>query len=562
MSKLKLNITMSLDGFVAGPDQSARESDRYPRPGAPWLAASAQGVPREARGGGRRGQRQHAVCRGHPRRRRRDHHGPKHVRGWSGIVGRVMAGLVGRRSTLSSSRVRPHEPSARVARASRRNDVPFRHGRDRIGARTGTGSSRREGGLTGGWGVGGAAIPRRGSPRRDRRLDRSGPARRRRSAVRTSRGCEARAGRVGRGARCDPHPICPGVARRSGKRQLFGVVARDPPGAELLELQAVDQERLAGPEARRARGRCATGAARSRGASGRRRARSPRPRGTTPRGRSRARSGTARRAGCGRGCSARRRRRVKTSTPQHSFGASSAACACSSARIAAGTTTRASLSIDSSTSSALQKSPERYFQPPSASTATTTEPSGSSLGDAARDVDDRAGRDAGEDPLAVEQRVHRGDRLGVRDEELPVELRDVEDRRHVAVLERAQAHHRVAGQRLGGGDDDVRERLAHARARCPSASRRCRGRRRARRRAAGRARSRRRCPRSGRAGSTRSRTGRASCSADPRRPSPAPAAPRRSSPRSRASRRSSAPKSSSTSRRSGVAFAGITHVSL
>ena len=131
--------------------------------------------------------------------------------GWSGIVGRVMAGLVGRRSTLSSSRVRPHEPPARVARAARRNDVPFRHGRDRIGARTGTGSSRREGGLSGGWGVGGAAIPRRGPARRDRRFDRSGPARRRRSAVRASRSCDARAGRVGRGARCDPHPIRPGL---------------------------------------------------------------------------------------------------------------------------------------------------------------------------------------------------------------------------------------------------------------------------------------------------------------------------------------------------------------
>src|SRR6185312_12517939 len=36
------------------------------------------------------------------------------------------------------------------------------------------------------------------------------------------------------------------------------------------------------------------------------------------------------------------------------------------------------LSIDSSTFSARQKSPERYFQPPSASTHATTEPSGSS----------------------------------------------------------------------------------------------------------------------------------------------------------------------------------------
>ena len=68
----------------------------------------------------------------------------------------------------------------------------------------------------------------------------------------------------------------------------------------------------------------------------------------------------------------------------------------------------------------------------------------------------------GEDRLLVDQRAHAGERLLVRDEQLPVELRDVEDRRDVAVLERAEAHHGVARQRLGGGDDDVREGLANA----------------------------------------------------------------------------------------------------
>jgi hypothetical protein len=83
---------------------------------------------------------------------------------------------------------------------------------------------------------------------------------------------------------------------------------------------------------------------------------------------------------------------------------------------------------------------------------------------------------------------------------LPVELRDVEDRRHVAVLERAEAHHRVAGQRLGGRDDDVREALAqplagaHQRSAGPSP-------RRARRRGRAPRRSRRRSRRSGAAGS-------------------------------------------------------------
>ena len=343
--------------------------------------------------------------------------------------------------------------------------------------------------------------------------------------------------------------------------ELFGGVEGDPPGAELLELQAVDQERLAGPEARE----LAVGAGRAR-------------------------------LGLGVGVEDGElvalvleephlgvdlelvavRRGEPVAAADVALGdavAEDEHAAALVRRLLGGVGVQLGadrgrdyhqsvLSIDSSTSSALQKSPERYFQPPSASTATTTEPAGQLLGDPPRDVDDRSRGDAGEDPLAVEQRVHRGDRLGVRDEQLPVELRDVEDRRHVAVVERAQAHHRIAGQRLGRGDDDVGKRLAHPRARCPSASRRCRGRRRARRPAAGRARSRRRCPRSGRAGSTRSRTGRASCTAD--RAAAISCASRTAPLEPSLAGESTivAPKSSSTSRRSGVAFAGITQVSL
>ncbi len=75
-------------------------------------------------------------------------------------------------------------------------------------------------------------------------------------------------------------------------------------------------------------------------------------------------------------------------------------------------------------------------------------------------MDDRPGGDAREQALLVEQCAHASDGLGVRDQHFPVELRDVEDRRHVAVLERAQAHDGVAGKRLGRGDDDVGEALA------------------------------------------------------------------------------------------------------
>jgi hypothetical protein len=75
-------------------------------------------------------------------------------------------------------------------------------------------------------------------------------------------------------------------------------------------------------------------------------------------------------------------------------------------------------------------------------------------------VDHGSGRDAAEDSLAVEQSVHAGHRLLVRDEHLTVELREVEDRRHVAVVERAQSHHGIAGKRLGGRDDEIGEALS------------------------------------------------------------------------------------------------------
>ena len=65
-----------------------------------------------------------------------------------------------------------------------------------------------------------------------------------------------------------------------------------------------------------------------------------------------------------------------------------------------------------------------------------------------------------EDAVLVEQAPHLAHRLLVRHEHLPVELRHVEDRWDVALVERAQSHHRVARQRLSRRDDDVRERLA------------------------------------------------------------------------------------------------------
>ena len=80
--------------------------------------------------------------------------------------------------------------------------------------------------------------------------------------------------------------------------------------------------------------------------------------------------------------------------------------------------------------------------------------------DCHRDVHDGARRDAREDPLALEQRARRRGRLAVRDEQLAIELRDVEHRWHVPVLERAQAHHGIARKRLRGDHLHAGERLA------------------------------------------------------------------------------------------------------
>ena len=106
---------------------------------------------------------------------------------------------------------------------------------------------------------------------------------------------------------------------------------------------------------------------------------------------------------------------------------------------------------------ASQKSAERYFQPPSASTQTTT-PSSSSAASAARDVDDGAGRRRRRRcPPCRAARGAPATDSSFETSSFRSSFDDVEDRRHVAVVERAQAHHRVAGKRLCGRDDDVRE---------------------------------------------------------------------------------------------------------
>ena len=82
MSKLRLSITMSVDGYVSGPDQSEENPLGV---GGMELHNGFSRSRRSARcmASGRRGQRQLCRGRGAPGQHRRDDHGPQHVRAGS-----------------------------------------------------------------------------------------------------------------------------------------------------------------------------------------------------------------------------------------------------------------------------------------------------------------------------------------------------------------------------------------------------------------------------------------------------------------------------------------------
>jgi len=211
MSKLKLNITMSIDGFVAGPDQS----------------------PEHPLGVG--GEKLHDWLV--PLKAFRESHGEEggevnastpfaeDILGGAGatIMGRNMFG--GGPGPWDESwkgwwgdNPPFHHPVFVLTNHPRKplemqGGTTFHFVTDGIEsaleqARAAAGEKE----VSRGRGVRRAAIPRSGSARRDRRLGRPDPARRRRSAVRKRGRREARAGRVGRGARGDSHQIRPGIA--------------------------------------------------------------------------------------------------------------------------------------------------------------------------------------------------------------------------------------------------------------------------------------------------------------------------------------------------------------
>ncbi len=194
MSKLRFNISMSLDGFVAGPDQS--EQDPL----------------------GKRGEELHEWVL--PLAAFREPHGQEGgevnastpvVEGWWENVGALVMGRNmfgggpgpwgeppwqgwwGDDPPFHRPGVRAHAPRPRSAGAQGRHHVPLRHRRHRVRARAGQGRCRRQGRVARGWRERCPAVPGGRADRRDGDRDRSRLAGWRHQAVREPRRRRARA---------------------------------------------------------------------------------------------------------------------------------------------------------------------------------------------------------------------------------------------------------------------------------------------------------------------------------------------------------------------------------
>ena len=113
-------------------------------------------------------------------------------------------------------------------------------------------------------------------------------------------------------------------------------------------------------------------------------------------------------------------------------------------------------------SSRSQRPAERYFQPPSANSMTTFAGASSSAATRIATCSTPPAETPAKMPSSAREQPQAAHGLGVRDEQLAVELGDVEHLGHVAVLERAQARDVVARERLGGDDLHVGVGLAQA----------------------------------------------------------------------------------------------------
>ena len=190
MSKVRIDISVSLDGFVAGPDQSLDDPLGQGRRRPPRVGDGGLLVARTAWPGGGRGQRRLAGRR--PRRSR-----APAPRSWAG---RCSAAARGRGSRIPTRRpggattrrfTHPvfvaHPPRARAGVVRQRHHLQLRHRRHRVGARAGARGGRRQGRADRRRRPDRRAVPRRRAGGRARAPRRPGAARQRRAAARQRR---------------------------------------------------------------------------------------------------------------------------------------------------------------------------------------------------------------------------------------------------------------------------------------------------------------------------------------------------------------------------------------
>ena len=146
MTQLRFNISMSLDGFVAGPDQSVEDPLGMGGERAARMGLRARRLARGARHArAARSTTSTRVSRNVGERRRHDH-GPQHVRRRIRAPGATMPwnGWWGDDPPFHHPVfVLTHHARAPLAMRGR-HDVPLRHRRDRGGARAGAGTPPAE----------------------------------------------------------------------------------------------------------------------------------------------------------------------------------------------------------------------------------------------------------------------------------------------------------------------------------------------------------------------------------------------------------------------------------
>ena len=224
MAKLRFNITMSLDGYAAGPHQSVEHplGERGEELHG-WVVATRSWRASHGQEGGEDGSDDERAAHwssgfgatimgrnmfgAHPRR----------------LARRGLAGLVGRGSAVPPPGLRADPPRARSARDAGRHDVPLRDRRHRVRARARPGRRRRQGHHAS------AAAPRPGSSTCGRAWSTSSRSTSRPSCSAAASGCSttspaAPAATSASPSRARPPPptsSTPGRARRS---------SRAPPG--------------------------------------------------------------------------------------------------------------------------------------------------------------------------------------------------------------------------------------------------------------------------------------------------------------------------------------------